>query len=254
MKQAKVIILSLLIPFLVIIAWYYVTNFKDTPAAILPKMSGVGKAFIKLVNNGQLIGDLSISVQRVIKGYFFACIIGIALGALMGMSQNIKSIFAFSLNAIRQIPMLAWIPMIILWCGIGELSKVVIIVMGAFFPIMVNTVSGISSTPQGYIEVARLYRLSKWKTFTKVYLKSALPQIFVGMKIGLGISWMAVVASELIASTSGIGYRISDARGLMRPDIMIVCMIWIGIIGIAMDRILSVIAHLATPWIHSRRS
>lgn len=253
MKNTKVVILSLIIPILVISGWYYVTNYQDTPAAILPKISGVGKAFLRLVKNGQLVSDLGISIQRVVKGYFFACLVGITLGALMGMSQNIKSIFAFSLNTIRQIPMLAWIPMIILWCGIGELSKVVIIVMGAFFPIMVNTVSGISSTPQGYIEVARLYRLSKWKTFTKVYLPFALPQIFVGMKIGLGISWMAVVASELIASSSGIGYRISDARNLMRPDIMIVCMIWIGIIGIAMDRILSFISHKATPWIHSKK-
>lgn len=254
MKKTKQLVLSSIIPILVLIGWYYVTNFKDTPAAILPKISSVGKAFVKLVNNGQLVGDLSISVIRVVKGYFFAALLGITLGTLMGMSRTIRHLFSFTLNAIRQIPMLAWIPMIILWCGIGEASKVVIIVMGAFFPIMVNTVSGISTTSEGYIEVARLYKLSKWKTFTKVYLPSALPQIFVGLKVGLGISWMAVVASELIASSSGIGYRISDARSLMRPDVMIVGMIWIGIIGITMDRILSFVAKKATPWIPTRRS
>ena len=148
------------------------------------------------------------------------------------------------MTVIRQIPIIAWIPLIILWCGIGELSKIVVIVLAAFFPIMMNTMSGISSTPAGYIEVAQLYKLSFFKTFRKVYL----PQILVGLKLGLGISWMAVVAAELIASLSGIGYRMSNARSLMQSDVVIVCMILIGLIGILMDKILGVIFTAITPW------
>ena len=101
---------------------------------------------------------------------------------------------------------------IILWAGIGETSKVIVIVIAAVFPIMVNTLSGIASTPGSYVEVAKLYKLSKWKTFVKLYLPHALPQILVGLKLGLGVSWMAVVASELIAAASGIGYRMNEAR------------------------------------------
>ena len=254
MKKMKQLALSIIIPILIVIGWYYVTNYKDTPAAILPKISAIGKAFVKQYNNGNLIEDVSVSVVRVLKGYFFATILGITLGTLMGMSNTIRSILTLTLNSIRQIPMLAWIPMIILWCGIGDLSKVVIIVLGAFFPIMVNTLSGISSTPEGYIEVARLYRLSNCKIFTKVYLPSALPQIFVGLKIGLGISWMAVVAAELIASSSGIGFRISEARNLMQPDVMIVGMLLIGFIGILMDKVLSWISKKVTPWVQTRRA
>jgi sulfonate transport system permease protein len=253
MQKVKHIILSLLIPVIIIFAWYYVTNFKDTPAAILPKISAVGKAFVKQLNNGQLVKDVSVSVARVIKGYFFASILGIALGTLMGMSSIIRSVFTLTLNSIRQIPMMAWIPMIILWFGIGDFSKIVIIVLGAFFPIMVNTLSGITSTPLGFIEVAKLYRLNSWQVFTRVYLPAALPQIFVGLKIGLGISWMAVVAAELIASSSGIGFRMSEARNLMQPDIMINGMILIGILGILMDKVLSFISKKATPWVQTRR-
>ena len=186
--------------------------------------------------------------RSVLKGYLLSVALGTVLGSLMGMSKTIANLLQPTVTVIRQIPIIAWIPLIILWCGIGELSKVVVIVMAAFFPIMMNTMSGISSTPAGYIEVAQLYKLNYFKTFRKVYLPHALPQILVGLKLGLGISWMAVVAAELIASLSGIGYRMSNARSLMQSDMVIVCMIVIGVIGILMDKILGAIFTAITPW------
>jgi sulfonate transport system permease protein len=253
MKNIKNIILSLLIPITVIIGWYYTTNYTDTPSSILPSISKVGKAFGEMTRSGQLQQDLAVSFSRVVRGYLCSIILGGLLGILMGMSSTIKQIFNLSVTTIRQIPMIAWIPLIILWCGIGEQSKIVIIVIAAFFPIMVNTLNGVESTPQGYIEVARLYKLSNWQTFLKVYLPHALPSIFVGLKLSLGVSWMAVVASELIAATSGIGYRMSDARSLMRSDVVIVCMIIIGIVGILMDKCLTLLFKALTPWVNKDR-
>lgn len=248
-RNLKNIILSLLIPAAVLVFWHLTTSGGNVPSAILPTISDVIESFQKQLASGQLLEDLSISLMRVLKGYFVAIILGITLGTFMGISDTCNRIFSLTLNTIRQIPMMAWIPLIILWFGIGELSKVVFIVLGAFFPIMVNTLSGIKSTPKGYLEVARLYQMSGVDTFRKVYLPSALPQIFVGLKLGLGISWMAVVASELIAASSGIGFRISDARSLMQPDVVIVGMIVIGVVGILMDRILTFILKKATPWV-----
>ncbi len=252
MKKLRVILLSLILPITVIIVWSIATAREIAPEAILPSIKNVIKAFNENLASGQLTQDLGISLLRVVKGYFFAVLLGVTLGTLMGMSKNVNHIFSLTLNAIRQIPMMAWIPLIILWFGIDELSKVVVIVLGAFFPIMVNTFSGIRGTPPGYIEVAKLYKLSKWNTFRRVYLPSAIPQIFVGLKLGLGISWMAVVAAELIASTEGIGFRISDARSLMKPDIVIMGMIVIGIVGILMDKILTFVSKKSTPWIGSK--
>lgn len=248
MNKSKSILLSLLIPVLVVIGWYYATNYTGISASILPKISKVFAAFQDLIRNGQLQKDLSISIQRVLKGYVSSIVLGIILGTTMGMSKKVWHIFHLTITTIRQIPMMAWIPLIILWCGIGELSKTVIIVLAAFFPIMTNTLSGISTTPQGYIEVAQLYKLDKWKTFTKVYLPHALPHIFVGLKLGLGTSWMAVVAAELIAASSGIGYQLSYARSVMRSDIVIVCMIVIGIIGFIMDKLITALFSVLTPW------
>lgn len=252
MSRARKISLGLLIPLVIIVAWWCTTTYTDVPKSLLPGLPDVGNTFLRIWNNGQLWQDLSVSLVRVVKGYLVAAVIGVLLGSLMGMSKSICALFLPLMTTIRQIPMIAWIPLIILWCGIGEMSKVVIIVIAAVFPIMVNTLSGISGTQEGCIEVARLYKLSKWKTFVKVYLPSALPQILVGLKLGLGVSWMAVVASELIAATSGIGYRMSDARSLMQSDVVIVCMIVIGFLGIVMDKGLSLIFGLLTPWQRER--
>lgn len=248
MKKMKNILLSCLIPLAVVIAWYYATNHTGISESILPRISRVFYALKDMTEKGQLQKDLSISILRVLKGYGVSIIIGVILGTLMGMSKDIWRIFHLPVTAIRQIPMIAWIPLVILWCGIGELSKTVIIVLAAVFPIMTNTLSGISGTPQGYREVAQLYKLNHWKTFVRVYLPHALPHIFVGLKLGLGISWMAVVAAELIAAASGIGYRLSDARSMMRSDIVIACMIVIGIVGVIMDKLITVIFSKLTPW------
>lgn len=247
-EKIKKIGLGFLIPVIVILAWFIATTVGTVPPSILPKISKVWASFVSMLQSGRLGGDLSVSLLRVVKGYLLSVVIGVSLGSAMGMSTTIKELFLPVATVIRQIPIIAWIPLIILWAGIGETSKVVIIVLAAVFPILVNTLSGIASTPGSYVEVAKLYKLGRWETFIKVYLPHALPQILVGLKLGLGVSWMAVVAAELIAATSGIGFRMSDARSLMQSDVVIVCMFVIGILGITMDKGISIIFSFFTPW------
>lgn len=248
MKTGKRIMLGLIVPIVILVAWYCYTTFTDVPNSLLPKIQKVIETFNEMVSSGQLQEDLSVSIIRVIKGFLVSGLLGIVLGALMGMSKKLNSLLLPTITTIRQIPVIAWIPLIILWVGIGEASKVVIIVIAATFPVLVNTLSGFASTPSGYVEVAKLYKLNRWQTFTKVYLPHALPQMLVGLKLGLGVSWMALVASELIAASSGIGYRMNDARSLMRSDKVIVCMVVIGLVGIVMDKVISVIFEAMTPW------
>lgn len=253
MKKIQSILLGLIVPGLIIILWWYVTNYTDTPAAILPKISSVGERIKLMVESGQLQEDLKISLIRVLEGYAVSALLGIFFGTVIGMSELARKILQPTLTTIRQIPIMAWIPLLILWCGIGEQSKIVVIVIASFFPIMVNTQAGISSTPLEYVEVAKLYKLNGFKTFLRVYLPHALPQIQTGLKLGLGVSWMAVVAAELIASTSGIGYSMSYARTLMQSDVVIICMLVIGLVGILMDKIVSVVFNSLTPWEKKRR-
>lgn len=250
MRTVKNILMGLIIPVVIVALWYLVTTFGSLPTSILPSLQMVGGAFSEMTSNGQLQGDLMISLGRVVKGFLASALLGVFLGSLMGMFPTVLRLLLPTVTVIRQIPMVAWIPLIILWAGIGESSKVIIIMVAAVFPILVNTLSGIGSTPEGYVEVAKLYKLSKWETFVKVYLPHALPQILVGLKLGLGVSWMAVVASELIAASTGIGYRMNEARSLMKSDKVIVCMIVIGLIGIIMDKLISLLFDRFTPWVH----
>jgi sulfonate transport system permease protein len=242
---------SAALPIIIFVVWWIVTKNELFPSAILPSIETVGRSFISQIKSGQLIEDISISLFRVIKGYLAAAIFGITLGVLMGVSEKVNKFFIISFSSIRQIPMMAWMPLIILWFGIGEESKLVVIVLGAFFPILLNTISGIKMTHQGYIEVGKMFKLSKWDLFRKVYFPSAIPSIFVGLKLGLGISWMTLVAAELIAASSGIGYRINDARSLMQPEVVMVGMIVIGVLGVLMDQALTRISNKITPWINN---
>lgn len=244
----KKYVIGILLPVLIVLTWWGVTSTGNIPPSILPTLPEVGNAFTDMCRSGEMQKDLIASLSRVVKGYVLASLLGILLGTVTGMSKTASQLLMPTITTIRQIPVIAWIPLIILWCGIGETSKVVIIVLAAFFPVLVNTYSGIVNTPAGYIEVAQMYRLNKWKSFCKVYLPAALPNILVGMKLGLGISWMAVVASELVAATSGIGYRMNYARTMMQSDRVIVCMLVVGLIGIVMDKLISILFTKITPW------
>lgn len=237
-----------ILPILILALWIIATNLELFSAAILPSISTVFDSLKSQLNSGQLVKDIGISLVRVVEGYLIAATLGITLGVLMGISEKINKFFFLTFTSIRQIPMLAWIPLIVLWFGIGESSKIIVIVIAAYFPILLNTMNGIKRADKNLIEVGNMYNLSKWRLFTRIYFPSALPSIFVGLKLGLGISWMAVVGAEIIASSSGIGYRMNDARSLMQPEVVFVGMFAIALIGIIMDQILTRISKKITPW------
>lgn len=237
-----------ILPILILVLWIIATNLELFSSAILPSISTVFDSLKSQLISGQLIKDIGISLLRVLEGYLIAAILGVSLGVIMGISDKINNFFFLTFSSMRQIPMLAWIPLIVLWFGIGESSKIIVIVLAAFFPVLLNTMNGIKRADKKLIEVGNMYNLSNWKLFTKIYFPSALPSIFVGLKLGLGISWMAVVGAEIIASSSGIGYRMNDARSLMQPEVVFVGMIVIALIGIIMDQLLTRISKKITPW------
>lgn len=208
--RVKKLVLGFVIPIVILVLWYTATTFMNVPTTILPKIRNVIVTAVDMSKTGQLPVDLGISIGRVVKGFLVSAIVGVVLGSAMGMSETAKELLLPTITTIRQISMIAWIPLIILWAGIGEASKVIIIVIAAVFPILVNTMSGITRTPKGYVEVAKLYKLGRWQTFTKVFLPHALPQMLVGLKLGLGGSWMAGCCFR--ADCSNFWYWISNER------------------------------------------
>jgi sulfonate transport system permease protein len=246
------ILFSFILPVLVVVFWYVAARAKLVSSLLLPSPKVVIDEFWRQLTVGTLKDDISISLQRIIKGYSLAASIGIFLGVVMGMSRTTERFFSLTFTSLRQIPMMAWVPLLIIWFGIGEESKVAVIFMAAYFPILMNTLSGIRRTDPKLIEVGKMYKLSRLKLFVKIYLPSALPNIFVGLKLGLGISWMAVVGAEMIAASSGIGFRLSDARSLMQFPIVFSGMFAIAIVGVFMDMALTFISRTATPWEKNR--
>ena len=236
------------LPVIIVIFWISATKNELFPPVILPSIAMVFTSLISQISSGQIFQDVLISLSRVMQGYGIGLILGVFMGTLMGISGSTNKFFSGTFDAIRQIPPLAWIPLVILWFGVGETSKVILIAKASFFPILLNTISGIKSTPKAYIEVAKLYNKNSWKIFRQIYLPYALPNIFVGLRLGLSSAWMTVIAAELIASTSGIGYRINDARNLLQSDVVITGIIVVGLLGVIMDRILDRILRELTPW------
>jgi sulfonate transport system permease protein len=240
--------LGLILPVLVFLAWIIVTETGRIPSLILPKLTVVIREIGYQLTEGTLKKDIAISLARILKGYLLAALVGGALGVIMGMSHKAEKFLSLTFSSIRQIPMMAWVPLLVIWFGIGEESKVAVIFLAAYFPILMNTLSGIRRTDPRLLEVGRMYKLSKWDMFRKIYLPSALPSVFVGLKLALGISWMAVVGAEMIAASSGIGFRINDARSLLQFPVVFCGMVAIAVVGVAMDKVITIISKATAPW------
>lgn len=247
-KSWKSILNSLAFPLIILVIWESLAKSHVLPVILIPSLERIASTFVQDLSNGEIAGDIAVSAVRVIKGYLIGVVLGLTLGTLMGIFSRVNQFFSGIFDGIRQIPGLAWIPLLILWFGIGDLSKIVLIAKGTFFPILLNTIDGIRNTPKGYLELARLYHIRKRDLIRKVYLPSAIPFVLVGMRLGAGMAWMSVVAAEMLGSTSGIGYRMSDAQNLMQTDVLIVYMIVIGLVGGAVDLLLRVVTKRVVKW------
>jgi ABC-type nitrate/sulfonate/bicarbonate transport system permease component len=231
-----------------ILLWEYVSIGNPSLALQLPPPSEIFSAALELIKKGQLQTDVSASLARVGKALLAASLFGIPLGAMLGGSRK----FAWSVepvvNFFRPIPPLAWIPLSILWFGIGDLQNEFIIFLAAVFPILINTMEGVRDAERQLIRAARTLGASRTMIALTVTLPAALPQMFVGLRVGTGIAWMALVAGELVAATSGLGYLINLGRYLFRSDYVIVGMVAIGLIGLMLDGAIRLSQRIVMPW------
>lgn len=208
---------------------------------LLPGPLVVLKSFFALVESGELLRNVAASVLRIVKGFGVSAIFALALAFVCGVNKRVLRQLTPLMEFLRHIPPMATIPMLILWFGIGEASKLVIILMATFFPIFLNTVQGIVQCDTGLREVARSFRYTPRQTLRFVVIPSALPYILTGMRLGLGYSWRSLIAAELVAASSGLGYMILDAEQLSRPDVIMVGILVIGFLGSVMDFLLAAV-------------
>jgi NitT/TauT family transport system permease protein/taurine transport system permease protein len=213
-----------------------------------PAPSKVLDAWLPLLNDQGYWYSWYQSSRRVLSGFIAAMIIGIPLGLAMATSRVFHDMSFPVFEILRPVPPLAWIPLSILWFGVGDAQNEFIIFLGCFFPILVSTVAGVKGVEPTLVRAARCLGAGERQTLWRVVLRAALPQIITGIRVGLGVGWMALVAAELVGASSGLGFLINDARTVLRTDYVIVGMATIGIVGLLIDRVIRFAARRLLPW------
>lgn len=227
----------------------------STEGHLLPSPIEVLKAFRELAASGDLARHTTLSLLRVLTGLAVAICIAIPLGLIIGWFPVAGDMGEIIIELFRPIPPLAWIPLAVLWFGLRPSAAIFIITIGAVFPTLVSTIAGVRGIERGYLDAAYTLGASKsTDIFRKVVLPAALPSILTGVRISAGLAWMSVVAAEMIAIDSGLGYLILNARQIFRPDIVMVGMVMIGLIGFGMDRLLFYGQNLVLHWRRTGRA
>lgn len=239
---------ALLLPLALLLLWHTAVAREWVSAQILPPPGLVLQTFLDLARSGDLWFELSISLQRVLLGSLLGGLVGLALGLLMGLSRQVEAYLWPLFQALAQVPVLGWIPLLMMLVGIDEALKYLVIAKAVLVPMTINTFAGIRNIPASYLEVARVYRFTLLQRLRRVILPAALPSIFTGVRFALTKGWIALVTVELLASSEGIGYLMVDGRQMFQLDLVIVAMLVIGLVGLLMDKALALIETRLQRW------
>lgn len=218
------------------------------PAHQMPAPSQVAQTLYLLAQSGELWRHLNASLLRVGAGSAIGAALAIVIGTWVGLSRRAEAYLEPTFQALRAIPSLAWVPLLLLWLGIDETPKIVLIALGAFFPVYLSLLAGIRNIDRKLVEVGRLYGLSSLALVRRILLPAALPSLFTGLRGALSLSWMFLVAAELIAATRGLGYLLSDGRETSRPDLVIAAILLLALLGKLSDSLLKAWETRALRW------
>ena len=239
--------LALLAALLVVWQAISVWMLDRTTRTLLPPPTTVLQAVWELISNGDLFRHLRDSLKREMVAFLWATT-AIPLGIAMSWWKPVNDQVDPLIEMLRPVPPLAWIPLSILWFGIGDTQNQFIIFLGIFFPILLNTIAGVAGVEPNLVRAARCLGAGDWQVLWRVVLRAALPQIVTGIRIGLGVGWMALVAAELVGANSGLGFLINDARTVLRTDYVIVGMATIGLVGLLIDWLIRSVVRRLLPW------
>lgn len=221
-----------------VLLWWGTSLTGIFPESLFPSPLAVGRGIAEEATEGRMFDDIVASLWRVASGFMLAVALGVPSGLLLGRGRRVRAALIPAVNFFRNLSPLAWIPFAILWFGIGDPPAIFLIFMASFFPIVLATAAAVVSIPAVYFRVARDYRLGRFETLRQVTLPAIAPEVITVLRVTAGLAWVVVVAAEMIAGRDGLGFAIWDARNGLRIDLLVAGMIMIGLIGVAIDRIL----------------
>ncbi|TYL86176.1 ABC transporter permease subunit [Bradyrhizobium rifense] len=241
-------ILPWLLPFGLLLVWQFLSTTGIVSTAIVPAPSDIWDAGRQLAERGELQHDILVSLRRVAIGFSIGALGGLLFGLAVGLFEPLHDLFDRSLQMIRTIPHLALVPLMILWFGIGEEPRLILVAMGSLFPVYINTVGGIRNVDPKLTELGKSYGLGRAELVWSIILPAALQPILVGMRYALGVAWLTLVVGETIASRDGVGYLVQNARELLRIDIIVLAIILYAIAGWLSDLITRLIERRLLRW------
>lgn len=239
---------ALLLPLGLLALWWLAAGRGWIPPQVLPAPATVLATLHDTLASGELAGHLQVSLLRVLGGFAAGLAGGLALGVAMGLSPTFKDYVHPLFKAFAQVPVLGWLPLLMLLVGIDEALKIILIAKAAFVPIALNTCQGLEGVPTRLIEVARVLKFSRWQLLSKVVLPSAFAPIWTGIRYGLTHAWLALVVVELLASSEGLGFMIVYGRQLFQLDMVLAAVVVVGAVGYALDKVLALVEQRLLRW------
>jgi sulfonate transport system permease protein len=236
------------LPLAVLTLWWLAARHEWIPPQVLPPPEAVLATLRELIASGELWGHLQASLTRVLGGFALGLGAGLALGVAMGLSRTVEDYVHPLFKAFAQVPVLGWLPLLMLLVGIDEALKVILIAKAAAVPIALNTFQGIRNVPTRYIEVARVLAFTRRQMLARVVLPAALAPIASGIRYGFTHAWLALVVVELLASSEGLGYLIVYGRQLFQLDVVLAAVVIVGAVGFALDRLMAAAEQRLLRW------
>lgn len=240
------------IPVLLVAGWWAAAHFgasASSPSPLLVAPQQVWRTAVEQVTSGEVFGALGASLARDLAGFAIGATAGLAFGAALGASRWFAKLFAPSFHTLKQISLFAWIPLLSVWFGLGDAAKVAFLSLAAFFPVVLNTCEGVRGVPADLLDVARVLKFGRRRTWTRVILPAASPSIFAGIHLGLIYAWLATLGAEyLLVAGKGIGNLMVDGREHFRMDQVLFGVIVVGAVGFALNWIAGRVERRALAW------
>jgi ABC-type nitrate/sulfonate/bicarbonate transport system permease component len=241
-------ILSLISPIGLLLAWQILIMLGVGDRRFVPEPTDIAVRFWQMTISGELAAHVVVSLYRIFAGFFIGVVPAIAVGLLMAMSRPLRIFMTPLIAALFPIPKVALFPLILLAFGFGDASKIALVAIGVFFPVIINTFTGAANIDRIYIDVASNYGAGRFVMFSRIVFFGALPMIFAGLRVGLAVSFIVLISAEFVAAKTGIGYLIWNSWELLSVDVMFVGIVTVGFLGLITSVILDEIEHLAIPW------
>jgi NitT/TauT family transport system permease protein len=243
---------GVLSPLLLLLIWELCARTGVIDTRFFPAPTSIAAKLVELAESGELWSNLSASLQRLLWGTLAGGIPALAIGIVMGLYRPLRAAIDPLISATYPVPKSAILPLVLLIFGLGETSKIVMVALGVFYPVVINTVTGVQQIDKIYLDVGKNFRASRWQTFRTIALPGALPSIMAGVKLGIGMGLILIAISEMVGSKNGIGFMIWDAWQVLSVETMYVGLVVISILGFVLTLILNEVEGWVLPWKHER--